>query len=279
MTDRRELIDIKSCELSIRKQCELLQVTRSGLYYKPKGISEEDVKLMRRIDELFTKLPFYGIRRITAQLRREGIIINHKKVQRLMRIMGLEVIYPKPRLSFGGLNEFIYPYLLRGLKITHPDMVWSSDITYIRLLSGFIYLVVIMDWYSRYVLSWRLSNTLGNDFCISALDEALMQSRADIFNSDRGSQFTSKEFTGRLSGEGIKISMDGRGRYFDNIFTERLWRTVKYEEVYLHDYESMEETKARLNEYFNFYNNERLHQSLCYQTPFEVYSGYGKKTM
>ena len=279
MIKRRKSVDIKNREISIRKQCELLQISRSGLYYKPAEISSEDKIIMRRIDEQFTKTPFYGVRRITAQLHRKGTIINHKKVQRLMRVMGLEVIYPKPRLSLGALNNDIYPYLLRGKKITHPDMIWSTDITYIRLLNGFVYLVAIMDWYSRYVLSWRLSNTLGTDFCISALEEALMQSRAEIFNSDRGSQFTSKEFTGRLLDEGIKISMDGRGRCFDNIFVERLWRTVKYEEVYLHDYENMEEANERLNEYFNFYNSERLHQSLCYQTPLKVYSGFEKKAM
>ena len=230
MIERRKLVDIKDKKISLRKQCELLQISRSGLYYKPAEISREDKLIMRRIDEQFTKRPFYGILRITAQLHREGIIINHKKVRRLMRVMGLEVIYPKPRLSLDALNNDAYPYLLRGKKITHPDMVWSTDITYIRLLSGFVYLVAIMDWYSRYVLSWRLSNTLGTDFCISVLEEALIQSRSEIFNSDRGSQFTSKEFTGRLLDEGIKISMDGRGRCFDNIFTERLWRSVKYED-------------------------------------------------
>jgi putative transposase len=279
LIERRKLVDINGGKISIRKQCELLQVSRSGLYYKPSEISMEDKIIMRKIDEQFTKTPYYGVRRITAQLHRDGIKINHKKVRRLMRVMGLEVIYPKPRLSLGILRDEKYPYLLHGKKITYPDMVWSADITYIRLTSGFVYLVAIMDWYSRYVLSWRLSNTLGTSFCINALEEALTQSRAEIFNSDHGCQFTSKEFTGRLLDEGIKISMDGRGRYFDNIFTERLWRTVKYEEVYLHDYENMKEANERLNKYFNFYNSERLLQSLCYQTPLEIYRGCRKRAM
>lgn len=226
---------------------------------------------MSLIDEQYTKTPFYGVRRITIALRRLGCLINRKRIARLMRIMGLEAIYPKPRLSKACEEHKKYPYLLRGLSIVHPNQVWSTDITYIRLRSGFVYLAVIMDWFSRYVVSWELSNTLDAFFCVDTLEKALKVNRPEIFNSDRGSQFTSSDFTGKLEDNGIRISMDGRGRVYDNIFVERLWRTVKYEEVYLKDYSDMHEAKISLCFYFDFYNNERPHQSLENRTPGEVY--------
>jgi putative transposase len=232
---------------------------------------------MRLIDEQYTKTPFYGVRRITTALRRLGCLINHKRIARLMRIMGLEAIYPKPRLSKACKENKKYPYLLRGLSIVRPNQVWSTDITYIRLHSGFAYLAAIMDWFSRYVVSWVLSNTLDTFFCVDMLEKALNVNRPEIFNSDQGSQFTSSDFTCILENNGIKISMDGRGRVYDNIFVERLWRTVKYEEVYLKDYSNMHEAKISLGQYFDFYNNERPHQSLGNRTPEEVYYGLNEK--
>lgn len=226
---------------------------------------------MNLIDEEYTRHPFYGVRRITAWLRGQGHAVNKKRVGRLMQKMALQAIYPKPRLSQGTEVPQKYPYLLNGLAIDEPNQVWCTDITYVRLRKGFAYLVAVMDWYSRYVLSWRLSNMLEVDFCLDALDTALSLARPEIFNSDQGSQFTSEVFTGRLITAGVRISMDARGRVFDNIFIERLWRTVKYEEVYLNDYTSLADGRARLDEYFAFYNQERLHQALGYQPPHAVY--------
>jgi putative transposase len=228
---------------------------------------------MRLLDEQYTRAPYYGIRRMTAWLRSQGQEVNHKRVARLLRRMGLEAIYPKPRLSQGGAGHKIYRYLLRGLVIRRPDQVWGTDITYIRLRHGFVFLVAIMDWFSRYVLAWEVSVTMETSFCLSALDWALQYGKPEIFNSDQGSQFTSEDFTGRLKIAGVRISMDGRGRVFDNIFVERLWRTVKYEDVYLRDYESVPAAIAGLAAYFSFYNRERLHQALGYQTPAAVYHG------
>lgn len=227
---------------------------------------------MRLLDEQFTKTPFYGVRKMTAWLNTIGERVNKKRIARLMRIMGLEAIYPKPRLSKPGTGHRLYPYLLRGVPIVRPDQVWSVDITYIRLASGFIYLVAVLDWFSRYVLSWGISVTMDVAFCIEALEEALAKGRPDIFNSDQGSQFTSAEFTGCLEKAAVKISMDGRGRVFDNIFVERLWRTVKYEEVYLKDYADVREARQNLGRYFDFYNRERLHQNLGYRTPEAAYA-------
>lgn len=226
---------------------------------------------MRLIDEIYTKYPFYGIRRITNALKSMRRSVNHKRVARLMRLMGLEAIYPKPRLSAARKEHRKHPYLLRNLPIMRPDQVWSTDITYIRLKGGYVYLAAIMDWYSRYVVKWALSITLDADFCVGMLIGALQAARPEIFNSDQGVQFTSEAFTGILDAHGIRISMDGRGRAFDNIFVERLWRTVKYEEVYLRDYRSVREARISLGRYFEFYNNERPHQSLGYKTPSEVY--------
>jgi len=258
--------------VSLRRQCELLGVNRSSLDYVAKGESELNLAVMRMIDETHTKIPFYGRRRMREHLFRQGIDVNGKRVGRLMNMMGIETIYPRRNLSKPNPEHRIFPYLLRGVRIDSQDHVWSTDITYIRMRHGFMYLMAIMDWYSRYVLAWRLSNTLETDFCLEALEEALSGDRMpDIFNTDQGSQFTSKAFTDRLLKEAIQVSMDGRGRAFDNIFTERLWRTVKYEEVYLFDYEDGFEATERLGKYFLFYNWERPHQSLQYQTPAEVY--------
>ena len=228
---------------------------------------------MHRIDEIFTESPFFGSRRILEGLQREGFSIGRERVQSLMRKMGLIAIYPKPNLSKKHPEHKIYPYLLANVKIIRPHQVWSTDITYIRLRPGFLYLVAIMDWFSRYVLSWRLSNSLDVSFCLEVLEEALEQGCPDIFNTDQGSQFTSNEFTGLLLSKGIKISMDGKGRAFDNIFTERLWRSVKYEEVYIKDYQAYRDARDGLGNYFSFYNNRRYHQSLGYKTPYEVHYG------
>jgi putative transposase len=226
---------------------------------------------MRLIDEEYTRHPFYGYRRLTAWLRREGHGVNFKRIRRLMRVMGIEAIYPKPNLSKASTEHKKYPYLLKNMKIDHPDQVWSTDITYIRMKHGFIYLTAIIDWYSRYVLSYEVSTTLDTGFCVEALKKALNISKPEIFNTDQGSQFTSEAFTGYLESNGITISMDGRGRAFDNIFVERLWRSVKYEEVYLNDYEKVKHAVSRLFRYFEFYNIERGHQSLQYRTPYEVH--------
>lgn len=222
---------------------------------------------MRRIDELYTKRPFLGSRKIALKL-----VVNRKRVQRLMRSMGIEAIYPKRRTTRAAAGHKIYPYLLRNVAITHPDHVWSSDITYIPMQHGFLYLTAVIDWYSRYVLAWRLSNTLEGTFCVEALEEALKLSQPEIFNSDQGSQYTASNFTSRLESRGVQISMDGRGRALDNVFVERLWRTVKYEEVYLKDYRDGWEAESSLASYFRFYCQERMHQSLKYRTPKEVYS-------
>jgi putative transposase len=265
------MMDPGHSEIPIVRQCELLSLPRSTYYYNPREPDTYNDLLMRLIDEQFTKTPFYGVPRITEWLKRQGHPVNRKRVGRLMRVMGLEGIYPKRNLSQASKEHKIYPYLLRGLEIDHPDQVWCSDITYIRLRQGFVYLVAVMDWFSRYVLSWELSVTLDRDFCVRALDKALEISRPEIFNTDQGSQFTSKDFTNRLKDHDIRISMDGRGRAFDNIFIERLWRTIKYEEVYLHDYQNVKEAFSSLYEYFLFYDKERLHSSLGYCTAGEVY--------
>ncbi len=255
----------------MRRQCELLGLSRSGLYYAPRQESADHLWLMRLLDEQYTRTPYYGIRRMAAWLRTQGPQVHHKRVQRLLRLMGLEAIYQKPRLSRLVGTQQVYPYLLRGVHVERVNQVWSTDITDIRLLHGFIYLVAILDWCSRYVLAWEVSATLDSDFCISALERALVHAQPEIFNSDQGAQFPSTAFTERLRARGIQISMDGRGRALDNIFVERLWRTVKYEEVYLHDYRSVPEAIRHLGGYFRFYNGERLHQALNDHTPEAVY--------
>jgi putative transposase len=257
--------------LSISKQCKLLSLSKGVLYNEPVTMDAYNHKLMEMIDKQYLKTPFYGSRKMVVYLTSEGYFINRKRVQRLMRLMNIEAIYPKANLSKNRQEHKPYPYLLKGVKIDRPNFVWSTDITYIPVRHGFLYLVAIIDWYSRYVLSWRLSNTLDVTFCIDALEEALEKGSPEIFNSDHGSQFTSNEFTEMLLSEEIKISMDGRGRVFDNIFIERLWRTVKYEDVYLKGYETGKEVKEGLSAYFPFYNNERFHQALGYRTPEEVH--------
>lgn len=267
------MIDTGLIEMPISRQCEALGLSRSGYYYHPQGETALNLHLMNLIDEQYTKMPFYGIDKMTAWLRKTGYPVNPKRIRRLMRKMGLEAIYPKKNLSIPSEDRKKYPYLLRGLLIDRPDQVWCADITYIRMAQGFLYLIAVMDWYSRYVLSWRLSNTLDAGFCLEALEAALAISQPDIFNTDQGVQFTSKDFTGKLQSCGIDISMDGRGRVFDNIFIERLWRSVKYEEVYAKNYESVRDAVAGLTRYFQLYNRERIHESLGYRTPHEVYFG------
>jgi putative transposase len=259
--------------LSVRRQCQLLGLNRSSWYYEPVAESAENRALMRRIDEQYLRTPFFGSRRMAVWLEAQGHDVNRKRVQRLMRVMGLEAIYPKPRTTIAGAGHKIYPYLLRNVPVTRPNQVWSADITYVPLRSGFLYLMAILDWYSRYVLAWRLSNSLDADFCLEALEEALGRGRPEIFNTDQGVQFTSQEFTGRLESAGVAISMDGQGRALDNVFVERLWRTVKYEEIYLKDYATGAECHGGLKSYLSFYCEERPHQSLDYRTPVEVYRG------
>ena len=265
------MIEPDQPQISLRRQCRLLGVHRSGLYYQPCLESRENLLLMRLLDEQYTRCPFYGVRRMTAWLQQQGYVANEKRVRRLLRKMGLLAVYPAPSVSQPAKGAQKYPYLLRDVAITRVNQVWSTDITYIRLLSGFIYLVAVMDWHSRYVLSWEVSNTLESSFCVAALDRALLLAQPEIFNSDQGAQFTSLSFTERLLARGIQISMDGRGRALDNIFVERLWRSVKYEEVYLKDYRQVPDAIGGLSGYFGFYNGERLHQSLDYQTPATVY--------
>ena len=265
------MIEVGDPQISIRRQCELLGLNRASYYYQPAGESELNLALMKRIDQLYTALPFYGRPRLTAQLRREGYQINHKRIRRLMVKMGLQAIYPKAKPKKSGEPHHIYPYLLRGLAIKRVNQVWSTDITYIRLKKGFMYLTAIIDWYSRYVITWELSNTLDGHFCQVALKRALDQGKPEIFNSDQGSQFTAQAFTNILHQAQIQISMDGRGRALDNIFVERLWRTVKYELIYLHDFNTVPELMAELKRYFHFYNHLRIHQSLAYATPAEVH--------
>jgi putative transposase len=270
---KRQCIEPEHPRISVARQCELLGLSRSTYYYQAQGESPGNLLLMRLLDEKYTDTPYYGIRRMTAWLQSQGYAVNRKRVARLMRTMGLETIYPKPRLTQSPPGPRIYPYLLRDVPITRVNQVWSTDITFIRLHSGFIYLVAVMDWFSRYVLSWAVSITMEVGFCLDALEEALGQAKPDIFNSDQGAQFTSLEFTGRLAAAGIRISMDGRGRALDNVCVERLWRTVKQEEVYLKDYRTPREATQELERFFVRYNERRQHQSLNYRTPAAVYFG------
>ena len=270
---RREMVDREHRKLPIVRQCALLGVSRSSLYYRPKGASEADLSLMREMDRQYLETPFYGSRRMKAWLERQGKQVSRKRVQRLMRVMGLRAIYRRPRTSQPAPEHRVYPYLLRNARVTRPNQVWAADITYLPMARGFLYLVAIMDWHSRYVVAWRLSNTLEAGFCSEALAEALARGWPEVFNTDQGSQFSSREFTQVLQDRGVKISMDGKGRYADNIFVERLWRTVKYEEVYLKAYVNAVEARRELGAYFRFYNNLRPHQALGYRTPAEVFHG------
>ena len=269
--ERRDIIDRGHSELSVVRQCELLDISRSSVYYNPVEASEYELGLMELIDRQYLQTPFYGSRKMTACLRRQGHQVNRKRVQRLMRRMGIEAIYRRPNTSRRDSGHKVYPYLLRGVQIDKVNQVGATDITYIPMARGFMYLVCIMDWHSRYVVSWRLSNTLEADFCVDALEESLSSVVPGIFNTDQGSQFTSEAFTSVLLNHGVQISMDSAGSYMDNVFVERLWRSVKYEEVYLKVYESVAEARAGIGAYLNFYNNERPHQALDYRTPAQVF--------
>ncbi len=264
------MVDRNDDTFSITRQCELLELSRSSFYYEPQ-INEHDLMLMNLIDMIYTKHPMYGSRRIQASLNRAGVAVGRRKVQTLMRLMGIEAIYPKPNLSKPNSEHKIYPYLLKNLVIDRPNQVWCADITYIKLMSGWLYLVAVMDWYSRYILSWELSNTLDSSFCLNSLQTALKKGSPQIFNTDQGSQFTGKLFTSELLERGIKISMDGRGRCFDNVFIERFWRSLKYEEVYINEYQSVSDAYFGIQRYIRFYNDERLHQSLGYRPPSELH--------
>jgi putative transposase len=259
--------------LSVRRQCELLELNRSGLYYTPEPMDENDVRLMNVIDEEFTEKPCLGSRQMVWRLFDRGYQVGRKRVRRLMRLMGLRAVFPTRNTSQPNPENKVYPYLLRGVAITKVNQVWSMDITYIRLGKGFVYLVAVVDWYSRYVVSWRLSNTLTADFCVDCVKDALQYGKPAILNTDQGCQFTSDEFTRVLVNNGITISMDGRGRALDNIFVERLWRTVKYEDVYLKGYQTIPEAQAGLSEYFDYYNMDRRHSSLSHKTPWSIFSG------
>lgn len=266
-------------KLSIARQCKLLGMSRSTLYYKKTETNDNDLELMKMIDMQYTKYPFYGSRRMMRWLKEKGRKVNRKHVRRLMRLMGLEGLAPKPNTSKPRKEHKKYPYLLKGLKIDRSNQVWATDITYVPMRRGFIYLVAIIDWYSRHVLSWRISNTLDSDFCIDALQDALrLYSKPEIFNSDQGSQFTSDDFIAVLEKNNIQISMDGKRRWVDNVFVERFWRSLKYEEIYPSCYDTVFEAKAGISTYINFYNNERLHQALDYKTPAEIYSNSLRST-
>ena len=272
-SERLALVERERGELPLVTQAELLSLNRSGLYYQPVPPSQQEVMIKHRIDEIYTELPFYGSRRIAAQLGREGMVVNRKAVQRHMREMGIAGIAPGPNLSKPSPEHPIYPYLLRNVTSSYPNHIWGIDITYIRLQKGWMYLVAILDWYSRYILSWQLDDSLEIEFVLMAVDQALAQTKPAIWNSDQGSHFTSPQYTERLLEAGIQISMDGKGRALDNIFSERFWRSVKYEEVYLHEYTTPKDALQGLGRYFDFYNQRRLHQSLGYLTPAEVYFG------
>ena len=265
------MIDRDLPDVSVVRQCELLDISRSSVYYSPAEASGYELELMGLIDKQYLQTPFYGSRKMAAWLRSQGYPVNRKRVQRLMRRMGIEAIYRHPRTTRADSRHKVYPYLLRNLQIDKVNQVWTTDITYIPMARGFMYLAVVMDWHSRYVLSWRLSNTLGTDFCVDALEEALSSDVPGIFNTDQGSQFTSEAFTSVLLNRGVQISMDSVGAYMDNIFIERLWRSVKYEEVYLKAYGSVAEARTGIGAYLRFYNNERPHQALEYRTPAQVF--------
>ena len=265
------MVEPAHSQLSIRRQCQLLGLPRSSYYYAPAGESPLNLLLMRLIDEQYTRTPFYGRHKMAVHLKRQGYDVNHKRVGRLMRKMGLQAVYPRPRTSITDQQHKKYPYLLRGLDINQPNLVWAADITYVPMPLGFMYLVAVMDWFSRFVLAWQLSNTLDGAFCLDALRLALRLGQPEIFNTDQGVQFTARDFTGELEAAKIRVSMDGRGRVFDNIFVERLWRSVKYEDIYIKEYATVPALAAGLHDYFHLYNYARPHQSLAYRTPADVY--------
>ena len=268
---RQAMIDRGHKQLSLVRQCTLLNISRASVYYRPVSTRAEDLELMARMDRQYLKTPFYGSRRMKAWLLAEGYLVSRSKVRRLMRLMGLEAIYRRPNTSKPAPGHRVYPYLLKGADVNRVDQVWAADITYIPMAQGFLYLVAIMDWHSRHVLAWKLSNTMDTDFCVTALEAALGKGRPEVFNTDQGAQFTSDAFTQTLQERGIRVSMDGKGRYLDNIFVERLWRSIKYEEVYLKAYQTVAEARVGINAYLEFYNRRRPHQSLGYRTPAQVY--------
>jgi putative transposase len=273
-SERLALVDHDDRVVPVVAQCRLLKVARSSLYYRPAPVSADDLAVMRRMDELHLAWPFYGSRRMTAVLRREDWLVNRKRIKRLMRVMALEAIYQKPNTSRKHPDHKVYPYLLRGLVIDRPNQVWCADITYIPMAKGFVYLVAVMDWFSRRVLAWRVSITLETDFCVEALQDAMNRhGQPEIFNTDQGVQFTSAAFLGELETLGVRISMDGKGRFLDNIFIERLWRSLKYEEVFIKAYGSVPEARIGIGEWLTFYNDERPHQALDYRTPTAVFRG------
>jgi putative transposase len=277
VAEKRQWIEWDHPAISIREQCRLLGLHRSNLYYAPVPETQENLDLMRMIDEEYMRHPFKGQRQMVSYLDRQGIHVNRKRIKRLMKNMGLEAIAPKPKTTIPSRENKVYPYLLRGLEIAKPDQVWCSDITYVPVRYGFLYLCAVMDWHSRFVLSWKLSNSMDTSLVIETLDEALEKGRPEIFNTDQGSQFTSREFTSKLTEAAIEISMDGRGRATDNVFIERLWRTVKYEEIYLKEYSSGVEINSSLSRFFDYYDYNRPHQGLDNQTPWEVYRPKRKK--
>jgi len=273
LEQRRSWIQPENQQLSVRRQCGLLGLASASYYYAPQPESAENLNYLRLLDEEYTRNPFYGVRKMTVRLQQQGHCVGPKRVRRLLRAMGLMAVYPKPRLSLNPLAHRRFPYLLKGVLIVRPNQVWSTDITYIRLRGGFVYLAAVLDWYSRYVLAWELSITLEADFCVAVLERALTGQRPEIFNTDQGVQFTSAPFQAPLLAAQVRLSMDGRGRAFDNIFVERLWRSVKYEEVYLKDYRNVAEARHGLDQYFGFYNEQRIHQALDYRTPQSVHFG------
>src|SRR6202142_3577180 len=274
LAERRARVDRDNPVLAIVAQCRMLKIARSTLYYRPAPVDPDDLAVMRRMDELYLASPFYGSRRMVAVLRRKGLVINRKRVRRLMRVMGLEAISQKPNTSRGHPDHTVYPYLLRGLIIDRPNQVWCADITYIPMAKGFVYLVAVMDWFSRRVLSWRLSITMEADFCVEALQEAIARhGQPEIFNTDQGVQFTSADFLDELATRGVRISMDGKGRFLDNIFIERLWRSLKYEDVFIKAYGSVAEARRGIGGWLSFFNEERLHPGLGYRTPGAVFEG------
>ena len=271
MAEKRSWVDPRDAQLSVRRQCELLGLHRSNLYYEPVPESAENLALMRLMDEEYLRHPFLGSRRMEVYLEKQGHVVNRKKIQRLMRQMGIEGLAPGPRTSVPAAGHKIYPYLLRDVKITRPNQAWACDITYVPLPTGYLYLTAVIDWFSRHVLSWRLSNSMEVEFCLEALEEALSQGRPEIFNTDQGAQFTSREFTARLLAEEIQISMDGKGRAIDNVMIERLWRSVKYEEIYLKSYANGADCYSGLKAYFHYYTHDRPHQGLNNQTPWQAF--------
>ena len=271
LEQRRRWISPQHPRLSVRRQCQLLGLAPASYYYQAEPESPENVHYMRLLDQEYTDHPFYGVRKMTVWLQQQGYGVGPKRVRRLLRAMGLMAVYAKPRLSLNPLAHQRFPYLLKGLAIVRPNQVWSTDITYIRLQGGFVFLAAVLDWFSRYVLAWELSITLEADFCVTLLERALADQRPEIFNTDQGVQFTSAQFQAPLLAAQVRLSMDGRGRAFDNIFVERLWRSVKYEEVYLKDYRTVAEAREGLHRYFPFYNQQRIHQALDYRTPHSVH--------